>query len=51
MTKLSFSTLDIDECEDLSICPDKATCYNMAGSFMCYCLPGYKMVGETCISK
>ena len=43
--------LDIDECEDpTAVCPDKADCFNMAGSFMCHCLPGYKMVGETCKS-
>lgn len=40
---------DLDECEDPSACPDKANCFNMAGSFMCYCLPGYKMIAKTCI--
>jgi len=43
--------LDIDECEDpTAVCPDKADCFNMAGSFMCHCLPGYKTVGQTCKS-
>ena len=42
--------LDIDECEDPTVCPDKADCFNMAGSFMCHCLPGYKMIGQTCKS-
>ena len=42
---------DINECEDPSVCPDKADCYNMEGSFMCNCLPGYKKVGVTCRSK
>ena len=46
-----FFFLDLDECEDPSVCPDKANCFNMAGSFMCYCLPGYKMIAKTCISK
>ncbi|XP_067028180.1 nidogen-like isoform X4 [Acropora muricata] len=40
---------DIDECEHPSVCPDKADCFNMVGSFMCYCLPGYKMIAENCI--
>ena len=42
--------LDMDECEDPAVCPDKADCFNMAGSFMCHCLPGYKMVGQMCKS-
>ncbi|XP_074631939.1 nidogen-like isoform X3 [Acropora palmata] len=40
---------DIDECEHPSVCPDKADCFNMVGSFMCYCLLGYKMIAENCI--
>ncbi|KAJ7390770.1 hypothetical protein OS493_022328 [Desmophyllum pertusum] len=39
---------DINECLDKSVCPDKADCFNLDGSFMCHCLPGYKMVGKSC---
>ncbi|XP_022790332.1 fibrillin-1-like isoform X2 [Stylophora pistillata] len=42
---------DINECLDKSVCPEKADCFNLAGSFMCQCLPGYKKVGKTCTKE
>ena len=38
--------IDVNECNDPNICPDKATCVNYPGSYNCECDPGYE--GVTC---
>ena len=49
--------VDIDECQDgSSMCHDRATCFNVAGSFFCTCISGYRDVpgfpaGQQCVGK
>ena len=39
---------DINECTNLTICADNATCINQIGSYECRCLDGYKYINDSC---
>ncbi|XP_039081575.1 adhesion G protein-coupled receptor E1-like, partial [Hyaena hyaena] len=52
-----FSCKDVDECADIRICPEHATCNNRPGSYSCVCNQGFASSsgntsfqgsGETC---
>ena len=48
MTSVLLFLLDIDEC-DLGICDVNAFCFDVIGSFFCFCNPvGYTGDGITC---
>ena len=54
MVVLNFSNvfLDINECEDPSVCHVNATCDNTPGSYTCTCEPGLSGDGkDTCVGK
>lgn len=42
----SFSFLDINECEDLTLCMNGGFCMNTQGSYQCQCAPGW--TGANC---
>ena len=39
---------DIDECQDIAVCDENASCSNIDGSFTCTCKEGYKGDGKSC---
>ena len=39
--------IDINECSNSDICPEKSVCVNTGGSFICQCYEGYE--GNLCI--
>ena len=43
---LFFFFIDVDECENETICQNNGKCHNNVGSFECDCASGYK--GKTC---
>ena len=49
---LLLLTKDIDECAvNTVLCPNRASCLNTNGSYICKCYNGYLQVNETCRSK
>jgi len=49
---LLFFLVDIDECQNPSNCnAQNGTCYNMPGTFLCSCLPGYTGNGTICVDR
>lgn len=38
--------IDIDECEDNSVCSNNSYCNNTLGSFTCNCLTGFFKTGS-----
>ncbi|OCT80638.1 hypothetical protein XELAEV_18027451mg [Xenopus laevis] len=47
----SILCVDINECTNLSICPNTSTCSNTDGSYSCNCLPGYNGTNCTDINE
>ena len=42
--------LDINECEDPSVCPDpNSECVNTHGSYICRCKGDYYMYDDKCV--
>ena len=39
-TGSGLTCTDINECDNLSTCNERATCTNTVGSFICACVPG-----------
>ena len=45
LKNVSFTTTDIDECEEDNKCTDKQICVNRPGSYDCLCIKGYHKEG------
>ena len=42
-----FSIIDINECDNLSTCPEHFYCINTYGSFRCECEDGYNKITDS----
>ena len=42
---------DVDECEINGSCPERSTCANSIGSFVCTCNEGFMKNGSVCIGN
>lgn len=47
--KGTVCNVDVDECEDASICKNSGTCINIPGDFKCNCTSDF--IGKTCESS
>lgn len=41
-------SVDIDECDNETICGNEKVCKNLEGSYLCKCRVGFKMNGDIC---
>ena len=48
---MTFTELDIDECETADPCDSNAVCTDTVGSFTCACNTGFMGDGLSCQSK
>jgi hypothetical protein len=42
---------DTNECTNLTVCSDNATCINLIGSYECRCQDGFKYINDSCQGK